>query len=158
MTRMFRIILAALIVTIMTVAPAYADGRPSKEQRDRWFKEMQQYKREYLVKEMDLTDEQKAKFLPVYDNMEQEIRRLHNETRQLVRDVDKKGDKATALEREKAAEASFELRSKEGAIEMKYYKEMKSFLSPDQLLKFKKAEDKFTRELMKHRHRGPKKK
>lgn len=112
-------------------------------------KEMQQVKKDFISKSLDLTAEQKAKFFPLYENMEGEIRKCSAKTSRMARDVKGKGDKATDLEYEKASEAMFELKSKEGAIEMKYYQEFKKVLTPRQLFKLKKAEKDFTKKLMK---------
>ncbi len=138
-----------LVIAVFSVTPAFSQ-KSSPQERERWMKEMRQYKNDFLVRELDLTDEQKARFLEVYGNMEDETDRLNQQTRALVQSVEKKGDQATDLEREKAAEASFELKSREGAVEMKYYRQLKEILTPKQLLKLRKAERKFTRELMKH--------
>lgn len=157
---MARSFLTALIISLLLLPLSMtAQQKPSARERESWMKEMQQYKTDFIVKKLELTDEQKAKFLPVYNRMDQEVRQLNDQTMKLERDVRKKGDKATNLEREKAAEAQFELKGKEGAIEMKYFKDFKTILSTDQLLKLKKAERDFSRQLMnKHReHKTTKK-
>lgn len=118
--------------------------------QERWEKEMRQYKNDFIVKSLDITDAQKAKFLPLYNKMDDEIRCLNMQTMQLARTVKTKGASATDLEKEKAAEAQFELKGKEGAIEMKYFKEFRSILSPEQLFKLKGAERNFSRQLMNH--------
>lgn len=87
--------------------------------------------------------------------MDEEIRRAQEESEQLYRQTLKKGDKATDLEYEKAAEAAYELKGRENEIEMRYFKEYKGILSSRQLFKLKDAERDFTRELMKqHRRRN----
>lgn len=143
------------LVTALTLLASSAHT-PSKAEREAWMKEIQQYKNEYMAKKLDLSDDQKVRFAPVLDRMDAELRKVQSQARKLCRDVTKKGDKATELETEKAAEAQFEVKAKEAEIEMKYYKEFKSILTPRQMLKFKDAERDFTRDLMKkHReHRG----
>ena len=142
----------------MTLFAASAQ-KPSKAEREAWMRQIQQYKTEFMAKKLDLTDDQKVRFAPVLDRMDAEIRKVQEQTRKLCRDVSKKGETATEHETEKAAEAQFECKVKEGEVEMKYFKEFKSILTPRQLLKFKDAERDFTRELMKkHReHRNKQK-
>ncbi len=123
--------------------------KPQQKERDAWMKEMQQVKKDFISKNLELTAEQKAKFFPLYEKMENEVRQCTAQTSRMSRDVKGKGDKASDLEYEKAAEAMFELKSKEGAIEMKYYHEFKKVLTPRQLFKLKKAEKDFTKNLMK---------
>lgn len=127
---------------------------PSKEERTRWMKEMRQYKAEYIAKELKLTDEQKQKFVPLYENMDAETGRIGFETRQLEHTVKDKGEKASELEYEKAAEALFELKKKESDIELKYMPEFKSILTKRQLFELKGAERKFTQELMKQHRKS----
>ena len=101
---------------------------------------------EYIARKLDLSEEQKTKFLPLYNRMDEEMRQAAEQAMKMEREVRKKGKQATDLEYEKAAEAQFELKGKENIIEMKYFKKM---LSPCQLFKLKKAERDFSRELMK---------
>ena len=119
-------------------------------------KEMQQFKNDFIAKKLNLTEEQKAKFLPLYNSMDEEIRKAQNEAEQLYRQTLKKGEKATDLEYEKAAEAVYELKGRENTIEMKYFNDYKQILSPNQLFQLKVAERDFTRQLMKQ-HRSQRK-
>lgn len=142
--------LLLIIITLLLLPVAMSAQKPTERERQTWMKEMQQYKNDYIARKLDLTDEQKAKFMPLYNRMEAEVRKICEQTMRMERDVRKKGDAATDLECEKAAEAQFELKGKEAQIELKYFKEFKTVLSSRQLLKLKKAEREFSRELMKH--------
>lgn len=144
---MIRKILFTLIA-LMLLPVAVSAQKPSDRERKTWMKEMQQYKNEFLTRKLDLTEEQKAKFLPVYNRMESEVRTVNEQTMKMERDI-RKNKEATDLEYEKLAEAQFELKAREAKIELKYLKEFKSILKPSQLVKLKKAERDFSRELMK---------
>lgn len=124
--------------------------KPSKAQTDRWFNEMRAYKTEFIAKSLELTPEQKEKFVPVYNAMNSELDKIARETRNLERSVSK-NDHPSDLEYEKATEALFELRSREGDIDRKYYPQLREILSKKQLFKLKSAERRFGRHLMKHR-------
>ncbi len=123
---------------------------PTKSQTDRWYNEMRAYKTEYIANALDLTPEQKEKFVPVYNAMNSELDKISQETRTLERKVSK-NEKASDLEYEKAAEALFEMRSREGAVDQRYYQQFKAILSKKQLFKLKAAERHFGRHLMKER-------
>ena len=110
-----------------------------------------------MADRLKLTDEQKAKFVPVYEEMDERTAKIERETRQMEREVRKKGAQATDTEYEKAAEALTELKGKQGAIEMEYLPKFKSILTKEQLFKMKGAERDFMRELM-DRHRKSSKK
>lgn len=144
---MIRKILFTLIA-LMLLPVAVSAQKPSDRERKTWMKEMQQYKNEFLTRKLDLTEEQKTKFLPVYNRMESEVRTVNEQTMKMERDI-RKNKEATDLEYEKLAEAQFELKAREAKIELKYLKEFKSILKPSQLVKLKKAERDFSRELMK---------
>lgn len=128
-----------------------AQKKADKESRRQWDKEIRDAKKRYIVKELDLNTEQTAKFFPLYFAMEDELQSLQRQTKQMEKELNDKGDKATPLETEKTIEAIYEQKSREGAIEMKYLPKFKEVLSVKQLVKLKKAERKFFRELMKHR-------
>lgn len=144
--------LLLLIIAIILPVAALAQKEHSKGSRAQWWKEMQEYKHNFIAKEINLSDEQKEKFFPIYAEMEKATFQLNKQTRDLEKKVtDNKS--ATDIEYEKAAEALFELKAKEGAIEESYLTKFKAILSPQQLFKLKIAERKFTREVMKHHNR-----
>ncbi|WP_300504639.1 Spy/CpxP family protein refolding chaperone [uncultured Duncaniella sp.] len=154
---MRHIALSIILVLSAIILPISAQAqRPSGREREVWMKEMQQFKNDFIAKKLNLTEEQKAKFLPLYNSMDEEIRKAQNEAEQLYRQTLKKGEKATDLEYEKAAEAVYELKGRENTIEMKYFNDYKQILSPNQLFQLKVAERDFTRQLMKQ-HRSQRK-
>ncbi|MDE6066054.1 MAG: Spy/CpxP family protein refolding chaperone [Duncaniella sp.] len=136
------------LIALMLLPVAVSAQKPSDRDRKAWMKEMQQYKNEFMTRKLGLTDEQKAKFLPVYKRMECEVRAVNDQTMKMERDLRDKKD-VTDLEYEKLAEAQFELKAREAQIELKYFKEFKTILTPAQLVKLKKAERDFSRQLMK---------
>lgn len=136
-----------ILLSLVLSLGAMAQQKQSAQDKKEWMKEMQQYKNEYMAKKLKLTEEQKAKFIPLYTKMDKEVRKLVDQSMAMSKEVRKKGDAATDLEKEKAAEALFECKMKEGQIELKYYKEFKKILTPDQLLKLKDAERKFAKQL-----------
>lgn len=151
---MKKIIFSIVLSIAATVSPLSMDAqRPTERERVTWMKEIQQYKNDFLIKKLALTDEQKAAFLPVYNSMEEEIRKAQDEAVQLYQQTMRKGDKTTDLEYEKAAEAVYELKGRENEIEMKYFKDFKTILTPKQLFKLKDAERDFTRQLMRQHRR-----
>lgn len=144
-------------IAAATVSPLSIQAqRPSERERVTWMKEIQQYKNDFLIKKLALNDEQKTSFLPLYNSMEDEVRKVQEEAGQLYQQTMRKGDKATDLEYEKAAEAAYELKGRENEIEMKYFKDFKSILTPQQLFKLKDDERDFTRQLMRQHRRQQK--
>ncbi|MDE7407082.1 MAG: Spy/CpxP family protein refolding chaperone [Muribaculaceae bacterium] len=144
--------LLILLVTFACMPLAVnADNEHGKNERVAWFTKMREYKHDFLIKKLGLEDQQREQFFALYDKMNDEIHAVERQTRNMERAVCKKGDAATDLEYEKAAEACYELAGKRNAIEMKYFKEFKKVLTPKQMFLLQKAERDFTRQLMEHR-------
>lgn len=152
------------IILIITLALSSANlfaqdtKHPRKDQRTRseWFSEMSRYKAQFIASELKLSDERKQKFIDAYSRMENESANAARDVRKMEKEVRDKGDKATDLELEKAAEASYELKLKQAQIEQKYYGQFKSILTSRQLFNLGKAERKFTRQIMNsHRKSRP---
>lgn len=148
--RKYMTLIIALLISAMGAMAQDNASKPDKAERARWFKKMSEYKHEFIAKELDLTKEQQTKFFPMYDEMESATRKLNHDTRALERKVTASGEKTTDIEYEKAAEAMFELKAKEGAVEQSYLKKFKTVLTPRQLFKLKIAERKFTKQVMHH--------
>lgn len=155
MHRYFLLVFSLLLLSVSAAAdqPAKPDGN-----REAWMKEMQQYKIDYLVKKLDLTEEQKAAFVPLYTRMDTELRTAVDKCWNLTRQVKKKGKAATEADYLAAAQAQWECKAQEARIESTYYPEFKKILTPVQLFSLKSAEQQFMKNVMKkHReHRkGP---
>lgn len=138
-----------------------ATARPQREANfGEWAKGMREYKHKFLAKELELTRDQQRKFFVLYDQMEDEVDQLNNEAREIEEEIEVKGENATDAELERASERLFNLRTREGAIDLKYYDKFKEILTKRQLFQLKGAERKFTREMVKYYRRnrqGPKK-
>ncbi len=141
-------ILLSLIVAMLLALPGYAQDKRNIDRKE-WFKELRQYKHDFLAKELDLTKEQEAKFFPMYDEMDNSIWKINHEVRGLERKIAKSDGKVSDLEYEKAAEAMYEMKGKEAAVEKQYFAKFKTVLTPKQLFQLKRAERKFTDKLMK---------
>ena len=154
--RIITILIVLLMLPVSLVAQQRNDSKqPSRQERETWMKEMQQVKTDFIARQLCLSEEKKEKFVHIYSRMDNELRAANEQAMKLTRNLRRKGETVSDAEKEKAAMAQFELKSKEGAIEMKYYKEFRTLLSPDQMLKLKHAEREFSRELM-NRHRNNK--
>lgn len=143
-----------LIVTIVFSTLSYVSEisahpqEPTARQREQWFTEMRRYKADFIAKELELTEDQKEKFVPLYEEMDERMAKVGEEARKMEKSVNKKGEKATNEDYEKAAELLYNSKSREAAIEMEYYDKFKLILTKKQLFNLKGAERKFTRQLM----------
>ncbi|MBR5332644.1 MAG: Spy/CpxP family protein refolding chaperone [Muribaculaceae bacterium] len=143
---MKRIIFIILALAIVAPFNTIIAKDKKKNNREEWYAQMRHHKHDFIDDELDLTDEQEAKFFPIYDAMEDELRKVQHETRKLEKQVDDKD--ATDVEYDAASKAIIELKKKEADIELKYFDKFKTVLSSKQIFKLKKAEKKFTRKIM----------
>ena len=75
--------------------------------------------------------------------------KVNREARAMEKKITKSSEKVSDLEYEKAAEAMYEVKGKEAAIEKQYFTKFKTVLTPKQLFELKQAERRFTDKLMK---------
>lgn len=143
----------AIALSLCALASALAQGRTlSPQERDKWLSEMSTYKKEFIARELELTDAQQKKFFEVYNQMETELNQIASETRDLEKKTCDDAE-ASDAEIETAARTMFEQKSREGAVESAYFYKFKEILTPKQLLRLKNAERKFTQQLVKrHKH------
>ena len=135
------------------MSSAQDDLSVNTEKRRQFFKELRDYKHNYLAKELSLSKDQQQKFFPVYDEMEDNVAEMNEETRLLEKKVSDNMEDATDLELDKATEALYELKIKEGETEKDYAEKFKSILSKKQLFQLKNTERNFNRELLQHQSR-----
>ena len=151
------LIIALLAVATQALWAASRSQALSDDDKQRWLSEVRSYRNDYLAKELALSKDQQKDFFPIYEEMDEAITAIGDETRALVRKV-QADENASDNEIESAARALYELKAKEGEIELKYFDKLKSILTPKQLLKLKNAERKFTQQLVKqHRRIGDRK-
>lgn len=154
---MKRSIIIILIIAIFApLNMVVAQGKKNVDRKE-WFAKMRQHKHDFLTKELNLTKDQEAKFFAVYDAMEDELHKVNRDTRKLEKQVaDNKA--ATDVEYDAASKAIIELKKKEAAIELKYFDKLKATISSKQLFLLKKAERKFTKNIMKEHNKKHSKK
>lgn len=148
------IALLILCLSLASMSTAWADGKDGKRpDRKEWFKQMRNYKHNFLTKELCLTKEQQEKFFPVYDEMEGRLHAVQHDAMDFERKINTASGNVSDLEYEKAAEAMMEVKGKEAEIESRYFVKFKGILSAKQLFQLRQAERKFTREIMKQHSR-----
>lgn len=144
------IIVLTLIFSSSFCLIAQQDNRNPKHQK--WFKEFRNYKRDFLIKEVDLTKNQQEEFFPLYNSMEKEIFQINKEVREMEKKVSSSSN-VSDTEYEKTAEAMSEVKAQEAKIESEYFEKFSKILSKKQLFLLKRAENRFTRDMLNH-HRG----
>lgn len=123
----------------------------AQDKKRQWTKEMLEYKHEYIVKETGMTQAQRDKFMPIYEAMEKEIYSVYRNAREQAKKVTATNRKVSDDEYAKAAKTMSEVKYKVGEIESRYFNQFAKILSKKQLFLLKKAELKFTRDMVKNK-------
>ncbi len=133
---------------------AEAQDTTDKAQRTKWMKEVRNYKYEFFIKEVGLSKEQQEKFFPEYEAMEKEIFAVNKEARDIEKKVSASTTPVSDTEYEAAALAMSKVKQKEGEIENEYFAKFEKILSEKQLFLLKRAENKFTQNILNHHRRA----
>ena len=139
-------IITFILAMCLATGSAMAQNN-ERPQRTEWGHKMLELKHEMIQKELDMTPSQKEQFMPLYEAMGKEIYVVNREVRELERKVSAKSD-ATDDEYSQAAEAMSNIKAKESEIESKYFEKFSKILSKKQMFLLKRAENKFTREMV----------
>lgn len=133
-------ILLFLMMALAVIVPASADKNKGDKAEMR--KELKEYKMKFLAQEMNLKEEQQKKFFELYGKMWDEKEKLHHDVKEMEKKL-KKDDKLTDAEYGKVSKAINEAKEKEAALEGKYDAMFSKFLTSEQMVKMKSAEEKF---------------
>ena len=136
--------IASLLIILFTSCV----GTLQAQEKRQWTKEMLEYKHNYLVSEVEMSTSQRDKFLPLYQAMEKEIFSVYRNARDQAKKVSGTSGKASDNEYYTAAKTMAEVKYKVGEIENRYFNQFAKILSKKQLFLLKKAELKFTKDMV----------
>lgn len=134
---------------LLTMPCVLSAARTPETQKAKWMEEIRKYKFELFAKELNLTKEQQQEFFPLYEEMELAVYKVNKEADELM-DKIAGSSNVSDTEYEAAALAITKKKQREGDIEMEYFAKFEKILTKKQLFLLKKAEDKFTRNLLNH--------
>ncbi len=126
------------------------DAEHKQRQQENW-EQFSQFRRDFMTEKIGLTEQEAEKFFPLYDEMEKAKWNIDREARGFARKISRSDSPVSDTEYEKAAEALLEKEEKIARIEREYFEKFKTILSSEKLFKFKNAQNKFPKALMKWR-------
>lgn len=144
-TILFLLLFAAFIPSM------FAQGEETAK-RNKMIKEGQEFRMNFVAKEMDLTDAQKQKFIPLYQEMCQKRIECFKEARKVEKKIKKESKEPSDEEYSLIMQAQNKAKEQAAAIEKEYNEKFAEFLSPKQIYKLKEAENAFTAKLEEMRH------
>ncbi|MDE7109960.1 MAG: hypothetical protein K2O49_08365 [Muribaculaceae bacterium] len=154
---MIRLLLISLFSLLLGVFSVSADGKKGKT-REQVFKEIQEFKMNYLAKEMDLKEDQRQKFFDLYEEMTRKRKECMKNARHLERRL-KKLENPTEADYQAATEAMTKARAEDASIEKTYSEKFSTFLTQKQIFKMKEGEEAFRKKMeeMRRKHHKEKK-
>lgn len=139
--RILTVILLAVVACSVATAQKHNRKPLTTEQRQKALSEMRNFKHNMLTRELELSKDQQAKFFEFYDQMDDELMAINDETRELERKTLNDAE-ASDTELNATARAMYEQKQREAEVELKYFDKFADVLTPRQLVKLKGAERK----------------
>ena len=136
-----------MLLAIFALPAAFAQDKDKAKMKE----ELQQFKIDFLAKEMNLTDKEKAEFTPIYKEYDEQRRQGGAEAWKFDRELKKKKD-ASEADYKKLSELQQKAREKDNEIVKKYDSRFEAFLSAKQIYQMHQGEEKFF-EKMKEMHK-----
>lgn len=125
------------------------DEDPAK--REKMFREFQEFKMNYLAREMDLSEAQKKKFIEVYEDMTKSRLECFKEAKEKERKL-KRDTNASEEEYKEASEALAKANAKWSDEEKAYNEKFSEFLTQKQIFKMREAENNFKSKMQEMKH------
>lgn len=142
-----------LLVSILAIPFAEAQGN---KDHAKMMEELQQFKIDYLSKEMQLSEKEKSEFIPLYQEYDKERRQAGAEAWKYERELKKKSNPSEA-DYKKLSELQQKAREKDNEIVKNFDTKLESILSAKQIYTMHQAEGKFfekIKEMRKKKHKG----
>lgn len=128
-----------------------------KKSREELFREIQEFKMKYLAQEMELKDDQQARFVELYGEMTAKRMAAMKAAKELERKV-RKDSSPSEEDYQMVTDAMNKANTECASIEKEYDDKFAEFLSQKQIFKMKSAEKEFRKKMeeMRHSKRGKK--
>lgn len=142
--------LLSLLIALLFISTAFAQ-HPKRQK-------IKALKAAHITSELNLTSSEAEKFWPIYNASEKKHHQLRNESRQLRRKLKEGFDAISESEAKDVLQKSIDLQNRMHQEQNKLTADLIQFLPAKKIILLKKAEEDFTRKLIKkfkdHRGRG----
>ncbi|WP_339697603.1 sensor of ECF-type sigma factor [uncultured Marixanthomonas sp.] len=135
-----------LILLVLVSSAAFAQ----KTDREEWHKKIDALKTAHITQALQLSSAEAEKFWPVYNLYDEKMHDLHRTKKREIYSKLKNGvDSMNSSEANTLIDRELELEQKELQYRKELIAELKKIISPSKIIKLKKAEDDFKKELLK---------
>lgn len=152
MTKHLLIILALIIGGSLSAFAQKHEGKKGENM----MKELREFKVKFIAQEIDLKDDQKARFIELYNEMCDKRVEVMRDAWKMEREL-KKNKHATEADYQAATDAMTKAKVEDAAIEKAYDDKFARFLTQKQIFKMKEAENEFRKKMSEMRHKHGKK-
>ncbi|WP_455497507.1 hypothetical protein [Coprobacter sp.] len=121
------------------------------------YESFQRQKKEFLRKQIGLTDQEAARFFPLYDEMQLKKYQLNRQVRSEAKRIAHSKTPVSEKEYAASANALSLLPLKEAEIEREYFIRFKGILSPRKLFLYRRAENIFAKTMLQERGKNQQK-
>ncbi|MDE7097477.1 MAG: hypothetical protein K2O47_08300, partial [Muribaculaceae bacterium] len=124
--------------------------------RAKMMEDLQNFKIDFLAKEMQLTEKEKAEFIPLYKDYDKECRQSGSEVWKLEREL-KRNKNASDADYKKLAELQQKSREKHNEIVKRFDARLETFLSAKHIYNMHQGEERFLdkmKEMRRKNHDG----
>lgn len=128
-------------------------GGDRQEMKDKKEK-VEQLKREYIETELKMTDAEKSKFWPVYDELETKIKEQRKKEMKIGKDLKENFDKYSDAELKAKTDEVFAIQEKMIALRKEYLQKYAAILGQKRATKVLHLEREFKKELVKRMRDG----
>ena len=157
---MKKITLGLLILGSSFTTMVYAQTEPGSEKtkKDERDDKVDKLKIAYFNSELKLTEEEQAKFWPLYNECETKLKELRKSSREIKKYVDENFETMSSEDAKKKLNEIFDNEAKEVAIKKEYAAKFSVVIGDKRALKLLSLEHEFKKELLdalKDEHHGP---
>lgn len=140
-----------ILALSFSVACAQDNKKENNNNRKEKWEKFRQERQDFYVKTMELTDEQAAQFIPLFDEMEKRKFEAGREVRHAMRQIEK-NDNVTDEQYKAVADRAAALGATEAAIEKEFYAQFCQILTPRQQFLYHRCDVEFQKKTIKKRH------
>lgn len=146
-----------ILVLLLLVTSAVFAQKTDKEE---WHKKINALKTAHITEELQFSSEEAEKFWPIYNVYEEHMHALHKTKKKEIYSKLKNGiDAMSESEANTLIDREMQLEQKELQYRKELITELKKIIAPGKIIKLKKAEEDFKKELLKrYRQRKEKRK
>ncbi len=141
-------ILIFTIISLVNIAVFAQRKSPS-------FEEFQQMKLDYIVKEMGLSENEIQKFSPIYKELIKDRSQLYGKYRAngRIKRAIRNGEAVADTTMQRISRDDAQLQIEDAQLEQQYQQKFEQILTPQQVCKWRDAEQKFRTDVMRRRQR-----